>query len=248
MPSQANVFPDPQAAGAFTAFLTGSRGPGSRRSWSLLAAVALHVVAAASAVGVAAWKVEELETKEKVIITFNPVTIPPLAAQPAPPAVKANEHRRADPLKPSPRVRPRHQPSAIPPTAPSAPTVGPATDTGDGDGPGTDTPCPPGASCSGLAAPARMLPPQVGEKRCLSCPLPRLPPAFRQLGAVLTVLARICADATGRTTKVDILRGLGGDVDQQIAAVLAAWRFAPLQLDGRPVPFCYVSRFVFSTK
>jgi hypothetical protein len=246
MSTQANVFPDPQGAGAFTAFLMGSRGPGSRRSWSLLAAVALHVVAAATAVGLAAWKVEELDTKEKVIITFNPVTIPPLAAAPAPQPVKANEHRRADPLKPSPRVRPRNQPSAIPPTEIGAKPEEPGD--GPGIGPGSDTPCPPGATCTDVAAPPRMLPPRVGEKRCLSCPLPRLPPAYRQMGSVLVVLARICADATGRTTKVDILRGLGGDVDQQIAGVLQTWRFAPLELDGRPVPFCYVSRFVFSTQ
>ncbi len=136
---------------------------------------------------------------------------------------------------------------------------GPAT---SGAGAGSDTGCPPGAVCAGPGGgtgtepgntppdpvPPRPLPPQLAEKSCLDCPLPRLPPAFARAGGRRELLARICVDARGAVTKVGVLRGIDPAADPAVVEALRHWRYAPYQVNGLPVPFCYLSRFVFETR
>jgi outer membrane biosynthesis protein TonB len=57
---------------------------------------------------------------------------------------------------------------------------------------------------------------------------------------------RICVDADGHVSSTKILSGIGGAADDGVSATVARWRFAPYAVQGRPVPFCYVSRFVFT--
>jgi hypothetical protein len=54
-----------------------------------------------------------------------------------------------------------------------------------------------------------VLPPAVADKRCLSCPPPKLPPAFVQLGVEQKVVVKTCVGAKGNVTSVNVLRGLG---------------------------------------
>jgi hypothetical protein len=122
------------------------------------------------------------------------------------------------------------------------------------DGPGTGNgggvvDCPVGvADCSGNPdpEPPHFVPPQVADKSCLSCPLPSLPPAYLRIGTVQSILTRICVDAQGHVISAKILSGLGGAADEGVIATVGQWRFSPYALDGRPVPFCYVSRFIFT--
>jgi TonB family protein len=67
-----------------------------------------------------------------------------------------------------------------------------------------------------------------------------------RFGTVQNVMMRICVDADGHVTSTKILSGIGGAADDGVAATVAQWRFAPYAVQGRPVPFCYVSRFVFT--
>jgi TonB family protein len=91
-----------------------------------------------------------------------------------------------------------------------------------------------------------VLPPVVAEKRCLSCPPPKLPPAFVQLGVEQKVVVKTCVGAQGNVTSVDVVRGLGPLADASVVDTVRGWRFSPHSVGDHPVPFCYPTRFVFT--
>jgi TonB family protein len=91
-----------------------------------------------------------------------------------------------------------------------------------------------------------LLPPVVVEKRCLSCPAPQLPPAFRRLGSPQQVLVKTCVGTKGDVTSVKILRGAGALADASVVDTVRAWRFSPQSLGDHAVPVCYPTRFVFT--
>jgi TonB family protein len=86
----------------------------------------------------------------------------------------------------------------------------------------------------------------VAEKRCLSCPPPKLPPAFVQLGVEQKVVVKTCVGAQGNVTSVDVVRGLGPLADASVVDTVRGWRFSPHSVGDHPVPFCYPTRFVFT--
>jgi TonB family protein len=91
-----------------------------------------------------------------------------------------------------------------------------------------------------------VLPPAVADKRCVSCPAPKLPPAFVQLGAEQKVVVKTCVGSQGNVTSVDVLRGLGPLADASVVDTVRSWRFTPHSVGDHPVPFCYPTRFVFT--
>ena len=91
-----------------------------------------------------------------------------------------------------------------------------------------------------------ILPPAVADKRCLSCPPPKLPPAFVHLGVQQRVEVKTCVGAHGNVTSVDVVRGLGPLADAGVVDTVRGWRFSPHSVGDHPVPFCYPTRFVFT--
>jgi TonB family protein len=91
-----------------------------------------------------------------------------------------------------------------------------------------------------------VVPPAVAEKRCLSCPAPKLPPAYVRLGARQQVVVKTCVGSKGDVTSVDVLRGLGAQADAGVVDTVRGWRFEPHTVGDHPVPFCYPTRFLFS--
>jgi TonB family protein len=85
----------------------------------------------------------------------------------------------------------------------------------------------------------------VGQ--CLSCPEPRLPSVHRHAGIPHEVLVNTCVGAAGEVTGVDVLSGIDAAADASVVDTVRTWRMAPRLVDGRPVPFCYRTRFVFSS-
>lgn len=233
------------SGGAFGGFLVGRPRP--RRSFAVSVSVLVHVVVLTAALIHGMWSVDEL-AGPRVVIRFwtglPPVT--PLFEEPAggrPPKPLHSEPRSEKPvLRPHAPTAPL--PAALPVTL--RPGGGDGENLGAGSGKGAGlVPCPEDADCGGAPLPPRSLPPKVGEKSCLSCPLPQLPPAFLRIGTQ-SILTRICVDADGHVVSAKILSGLGGAADDGVIETLQQWRFQPYAVDGRPVPFCYVSRFVFT--
>jgi hypothetical protein len=219
------------------------------RSLPLTVSVLVHFLVLTAVLVRGMWGVEEVMAPS-VLITFwqaLPVPAPPLFE---PTGGKRHEAARSEPRSQRSITRPR-PPTAlpvaiVPATEKSAGVetdgpIGPGRDTGHGDCPEASAGC-----TDGEPAPIVVLPPRVGEKSCVSCTLPRLPPAYLRFGTVQKIMMRICVDADGHVASTKILSGLGGAADDGVAATVAQWRFAPYAVQGRPVPFCYVSNFVFT--
>jgi TonB family protein len=91
-----------------------------------------------------------------------------------------------------------------------------------------------------------LAPPNIGDKQCLACPPPHVPQPLLRVSGHLTLLAKICVGADGAVDRVSILKGIAADVDDQAKTTIQKWRFSPMSVNGRPVAFCYFSRFSFS--
>ena len=97
------------------------------------------------------------------------------------------------------------------------------------------------------AEPRLRLPPRVVEKRCLSCPTPQLPHPYARLGIGQEMLVQTCVGVRGDVTSVRVLRGFDPIVDERVKETIRRWQLTPYSLDGHPVPFCYTTRFLFTT-
>jgi TonB family protein len=230
------------AAGLPAVFLGGARL--APRSLAVAVSIAVHLLLFGYLAVRGVWAVDELAAPA-VHITFH--NFMPAAA---PPVFGA--------LKPAARDKSRWRtPSTLTPTTVPVALVQATRDTGIGhktdDGRGTpdappgDNVCPAGTDCGGPSPDAaHFLPPRVGEKSCVSCQPPHLPEAYLRLGNTYQVMVRICVSKDGGVDSVKVLQGLGGAADASVLGTVAGWRFTPYEIDGRPVPFCYATRFTFS--
>lgn len=84
----------------------------------------------------------------------------------------------------------------------------------------------------------------IGKKQLLINPdadpyKVKLPRALEASGQSFTARFRVCVSAQGTVYDVRILKPAGPAIDSQIPTVVRRWRYRPLQVDGRPTPFCY---------
>jgi hypothetical protein len=89
------------------------------------------------------------------------------------------------------------------------------------------------------------LPPRVAEKRCLSCPQPQLPPHYARFARGRDMLVRTCVSAQGEVQSATVTRGFDSIISREVTETVRGWRLSPYYLSGHPVPFCYVTRFLF---
>jgi hypothetical protein len=68
---------------------------------------------------------------------------------------------------------------------------------------------------------------------------PRLPPELNSPGVVVWGLFRVCVDAAGMVSGVEVLKStLPGGMDGDWIAKIEGWRYSPYLVDGRASPFC----------
>jgi hypothetical protein len=91
------------------------------------------------------------------------------------------------------------------------------------------------------------LPPKVGEKRCLICPTPQIPHPYSRLGIGQEVVVNSCVTVKGRVSSVQVVRGIDPVINAKVVETVRGWRLLPYSVDGHLVPFCYVTRFLFTT-
>ena len=75
----------------------------------------------------------------------------------------------------------------------------------------------------------------------------KLPPSLARAEMKLSAVVKMCVAADGRVADVKLLRPADPAVDAQIPEVLGKWRYRPLMLDGRAIPFCYVLQYEIAT-
>jgi hypothetical protein len=265
------VRPQPlrSAAGLLVASRAGHRG------WPLSLAVSMsaHALVLLAVGSWVLWRVEEIEPSRALDIRTDGWLDPPPLEAPAPssagaPAPSTLQARAR-------RIKTSRRPALVAPAAP-APAEATAPDAEAARGPspplaavagGPPRAAPPvvtdgrsvlqagvfsraGGAGSGPGWPQEQrvrLPPRVGEKRCLSCPTPQLPHPYARLGVGQEMVVRACVNVKGEVSSVEVLRGMDPLVDARVTETVRGWRLAPYSLDGHPVPFCYNTRFLFTT-
>lgn len=246
-----------EAQRAFAAFLQHARHSPRRRRGALALAVAFHGALLGFGLVSSVWHVSELQPPA-VVITWRP-PVPPIASDRPLPGPGGGAGKQTTPRSERPkrtqtrRVQPVAQVNPQPAEEPADVTNPPGLRTeggderggGDGRGPGPGgcqtPPC--GNGSGGTSQIASVL----ADKQCQQCPLPSLPPAYKRAGLTQAAVLRICVDVRGRVASIQALRGISPEVDAGLAATIEAWQFIPYRIDGHPVPFCYVARFVFSS-
>jgi len=71
----------------------------------------------------------------------------------------------------------------------------------------------------------------------------KLPPSLARAEMKLAAVVKMCVSAEGKVADLKLLKSADPAIDPQIPAVLGKWRYKPLVVDGRAVPFCYVLQY-----
>ena len=71
----------------------------------------------------------------------------------------------------------------------------------------------------------------------------KLPPSLARAEMKLSAVVRMCVSAEGKVADLKLLKPADPAIDPQIPAVLGKWRYKPLVVQGRAVPFCYVLQY-----
>jgi TonB family protein len=59
-----------------------------------------------------------------------------------------------------------------------------------------------------------------------------------------TIMIKMCINAGGTPTSVDLVKGSGfAEADQNILTKVRDWRFRPYSVNGQPVPICTAIMF-----
>jgi hypothetical protein len=227
---------------------------GSQRGWPLSVAVSVsaHALVVVAALGWVFGRVEEVQpvrTPFEVLASF----VADGAAADPPPEITASRSDDTSAPVSGRRVRPIRRPQPVVAPEPEAAPV-PGNEIPGSGGPATTalTTKPPaiagkvgnvGSNAGGPVA----LPPHIAEKRCLNCPSPQLHPAYAHLAHGQDMVIRTCVSSAGEVTSVNVVRGFDATVNREVTGTVRHWRMVPYLLNGHPVPFCYATRFIFTS-
>ena len=121
-----------------------------------------------------------------------------------------------------------------PPAPPPAPAAAPSRTTGTGD------------TTTGTRSPALVT--ASAARRLLVTDVtvdphrPKLPARLNKDGARYVGMYKICVGSGGQVDSVKVNKGTGdAELDAEWIQTLRGWRYRPLEMSGRKVPFCYVS-------
>ena len=67
-------------------------------------------------------------------------------------------------------------------------------------------------------------------------------------GEKISPVVRICVTERGNVQSVVVVKGSIPMIDQQVPAVLGRWRYQPYVVNGRALPFCYVTRYSIAAR
>jgi protein TonB len=232
------------------------RRPQRWRRAALLASLVIHGGVLAVGVVYSFWRVEDLPLPSvSVTLAAGPPPPPP----PPPAARRSSSTPKTRPSQPKPEtlVQPDQRPKE-PPKPQEETKEEDGAEVGGVEG-GVKGGVQGGVVGGVLGAPLpkdtgpRMISPQIAKGQLLIDPNDEryrvsLPPALARAGMRFAALLRLCVSAQGTVTEVRILRGADPAIDPQIPTVLGRWRYRPYQIDGRPVPFCYLLRYEISSR
>jgi Gram-negative bacterial TonB protein C-terminal len=226
---------------------------GNQRGWpvSLAVSVSAHALVVVAALGWLFTQVDEVQEMQPVRTPMDvlaSIVADVSGAEPPPEATVGSIVASEDAAAPTRRARlvRRSRPSVSPQPA-AAPQPGSELPGSAGVDTVKLTVQPPSVSNRvGIGGPVA-LPPRIAEKRCLTCPAPQLPPAYAHLARGQDMVIRTCVNSSGEVTSVNVLRGFDSTVNREVTSTVRHWRMVPYLLNGHPVPFCYATRFIFTS-
>lgn len=242
----------------------------SLRQTMLVASVAVHGVALAALLARGVWHVDELAPRAvAVTVQFRSARAPAPSPQPGPAPAAGEAGGRATSARvrrppPTAAAKPISKPtfvavapsSVVSPAAPTpaapepaaagsgAATTSPAAITGSGNGGGG----PPGSLGGGgtlPGAPPKFLPEAAARAQRLSGAEPAFPALLAHAGTTYVVQAKLCVDADGRVDRLTLLRRADPTLDANVTEAVHGWRYRPLMVGDKAVPFCTFVRFEF---
>jgi protein TonB len=239
---------------AFEAFLTQDKAkPTARRSLLITASLIAHGALLTGGVIYSFWHVDEL-SPPTVTVTFLANAPPP----PPPPAAKKKTTEKRTVTREVVQPKPNEiiQPKKEEKQEDDDDGVVGGSDNGVkggvvggfGDGPAQPAAPPPPPPPEPPAKPT-FVGPNIGNQQMLTNPnVPPykliLPPAFQAApGTTLWAMLQICVGVNGSVSNVSIIKGMDPKVDGLLAAKVRTWRYRPMSVDGKPVPFCYRLRY-----
>jgi len=218
------------------------------RKGTLMAAgsVALHVGAVGVLVFVSLFRVEEV-APPAVTVTFFAEAAPPPPPPPPPPPRRSTPRIERPKVEPTQIVQPTDKPVEQPPEPePAQEAEGVEGGVEGGVAGGVVGGVLGGLPTSELPPPPKptFVPPTVLSRQRMGGEDPPYPAAARAAGLEATITVKICADASGHVTGVDVVRGHPA-FDDAIVGAVRRWRYRPHIVDGKPVPICGIANFVF---
>jgi protein TonB len=229
---------------AFESFLTQQkRKPTRARRITYTVSMALHGGLLVAGVIWSFWHVDEL-SPPNVTITFMSATPPP---PPPPPPKKKTAPKPKPVVITQPKINQIVQPKEVIKDEPKD------DDGVEGGVEGGVAGGVVGAMPTEQPTAPRFLPPQVGSKQLLIDPQSdqyrvKLPPALSRAGMTLWAMVKMCISKDGTVHEAKIIKGADPTVDPSIVSTLKTWRYKPMTVDGRPVPFCYNVRYEISAR
>jgi hypothetical protein len=227
-------------------------GRGNQRGWplSLAVSVSAHALVVVAALGWLLVRVEEVKPGEPTRTPFDVLAsiVADSAAADPPPEATTRSDETSPPVaaRRGPTIR-RPRPGVSPQPA-AAEVPGPELPGSASAGSTQLTTAPPvGPPEVGVIAGPVALPPRVAEKRCLNCPTPQLHPAYAHLARGQDMVIKTCVSSAGEVTSVNVMRGFDSTVNREVTSTVRHWRMVPYLLNGHPVPFCYETRFIFTS-
>ena len=105
-----------------------------------------------------------------------------------------------------------------------------------------------GGTGTGGGTGSRFVAPNVAMGQRLFSPDPPYTVAAQSAGIEGTVTAKICVNEAGNVSGVTLMRHMAMGMDASVVDTVKTWRFRPFVYNGRAVPFCYISNFVYALR
>jgi protein TonB len=230
--------------------------PRKFRRWMLGLSLGIHGAALLAGAIHSIWQVDELPMPQVQVSLV--ADVPPPPPPPPPPARKASTKPKTKPVEAKPQTivapdKVEKAPEPEPEKEDSAEDNGVEGGVEGGVAGGVlggvvgNAPPPPPPKDTG----PKIVAANIGRRQLLIDPnaeafRPKLPRALQESGQTFTARMQICVSAAGAVTSVRILKGAGAAIDGQLPTVVRRWRYRPMQMDGKPIPFCYPATYSIS--
>ena len=108
------------------------------------------------------------------------------------------------------------------------------------------TPAPPRSVAAPAEPPGQMVPPEIARALRIYDFFPSM--AMKLVHGRADVDVRICVSEQGTVSEASVRQPAAEALGETLRAAILNWRYRPLTVNGRPMPFCHLIRFSYRTE